>query len=160
VELVVVLALSAHLAVAAQAESSRPLAHLEAAGRVLDGMSSAALSGDVRDAVDDLRMQLSVLAETYRRNPEPFVPAESRRGRNASPGADALSNWKPAFSAIEHELGRLLAENSSDDEITPAIREQLEQFRLELELFFAAATLGIENETAIGASPRRQTSSG
>jgi hypothetical protein len=58
VELVLVLALSAHLAVAAQAEGSKPLAHLEAAKRVLDGMSPAALGADVRDAIDDAQPPL------------------------------------------------------------------------------------------------------
>jgi hypothetical protein len=116
VELVLVLALSAHLAVAAQAEGSKP----------------------------------------YGGTPNRLLQPRAGAARARRPVQGAPSNWKPAFSALEHELGRLLAD--SDDEIDPAIREQL--FRLELELFFAAATLGIEKETAIGGLALPQTSSG
>jgi hypothetical protein len=132
-----------------QAGSPRPVAHLESAAKILNGIPSGSLDRDVRRTVEALKVQLAALTDAYESQPQPFVPASSsptdaERDNKAEP-----MNWKAVFSNMERDLAGLLSDESALEDLPAETLRTLEEFRLELELFYGTATLGIEKETSV-----------
>jgi hypothetical protein len=127
------------------AEGLTPLDHLSQAERILSAVPQESLKKDTRKQLAELRTHFAELVNGYRMNGDPFVPPAVTAPPDGKSEAttDAL-NWKERFTDVENDLSAILASVSSPT--PPDLRRQLEQFRLELELFFASA-LGFTSET-------------
>jgi hypothetical protein len=128
------------------AQGVTPLDHLSQAERMLAAVPQESLKKDARKQLAELRTQFAGLVSSYRTNGDRFVPpAATPPTQDGKPEATSgAENWKEKFTDVEKDLATILANVSSPP--SPEIRRQLEQFRLELELFFASA-LGITSET-------------
>jgi hypothetical protein len=133
------------LPLAAVAET--PLDHLSQAERMLSAVLQDSLKKDEQKQLAELRKHFAELVNAYRINGDPFVPPAVTQPADVEPDAKSKpANWKESFSAVEKDLAGLLGGVPS---LPPSdARRQLEQFRLELELFFASATLDLKNETS------------
>jgi hypothetical protein len=134
---VILIALVVTARLAAQGQT--PADHLSQAERMLSAVPQDSLKKDAQKQMNELRGHFGELVSAYRTNPDPFVPPAATQSAGAK--ADAKSepvNWKQKFSDVEKDLAAILGGVPVPP---PAeVRRQLEQFRLELELFFASAT--------------------
>lgn len=139
--LVCIVLITAHLSV----DGQTPLDHLSQAERILSAVPQDSLKKDTRKQLAELRAHVAELVNDYRINGDPFVPPAVTPPPDGKPEATTGAlNWKERFTDIEKELTTIVTSVSSPP--PSDVRRQLEQFRLELELFFAAA-LGITSET-------------
>ena len=127
------------------AEAQKAPDYLSQAERILSAISQESLKKDVRKPMSELRKHFADLVTAYRTNGDPHVPPAANPTPDLKSDAEhAPMNWKEEFSAVERVLGGLLGGVPA---APPAdVRGQLEQFRLELELFFVSA-LDVTSET-------------
>jgi hypothetical protein len=121
------------------AQSQTPTGYLSQADSALSAVPQESLKKDGQKQLAALRKHFAELVNAYRTNPDPFVPpavaepADVKAEANGDP-----VNWKEKFSDVEKDVAGILGGVPSPP---PAdVRRQLEQFRLEVELFFASAT--------------------
>jgi hypothetical protein len=152
-----------------QTGRSASLEHLAEAERLLNAIpqDSLKLKKDARKKFNQLREHFAALASAYRAKGDPFVPADVALETDVKPGNESAPvSWKKQFSEVEHDLAGILGGASAlppsaaaagnrvgaaigdtgIKDLDPDTRRALEQFRLEVELFFAATTLNFESE--------------
>jgi hypothetical protein len=133
------------------ADAMTPVEHLSRGEAILRAINTEPLKKDAQKQIGALRENFSGLVAAYRINSDPFIPPAISQPTSAS--GDPLSappNWREKFSDVENDLSRMLGgvSRSASSEIHRALQE----FRLELELFFAAAISGV-NEVAPPSTP-------
>jgi len=149
---------------APQSAQSAPQ-HLGEAERLLAGAQQDSLKKDAKKKLAQLREHFAELVKAYQANGEPFVPPAVETEADEKPGKENTrpANWKMLFSEVESDLAGIIGGGSSQPasatpaagtiaadagdngikDLTPDVRRQFEQFRLELELFFAAMTMNV-----------------
>ena len=124
--------------------------HLTEATRILSGIPQDTIKGNAKKKLAELRQHFDMLVSFYDGNAFVAAAVPQPEVEQKPDGEDKPLNWKMAFSEVEHDLSAIL---TGDDpaakvkEIDAGIRRQLEEFRLELELFFASGTLDIREAT-------------
>jgi hypothetical protein len=130
------------------AQGQPPPDHLSQAERLLSTIPQESLKKPAQKQLRELRMHFAELVSAYRINSDPFVPPHDTRPTDEKAEEDnGPVNWRLKFSEVEKDLAAILGGVPSPP--PSDVRSQLEQFRLELELFFAS-TLGMTNETRSG----------
>jgi hypothetical protein len=128
------------------AAAAAPLDHLNQAERILTAIPKEPLKKDALKKIDELARHLADLAGAYRANGDSLVPpaAASETDAERETGSEAV-NWKASFSQVEKDLAGMLG--GLPPLIPSDVQRQLEQVRLEVELFFAAAIFGPVSES-------------
>jgi hypothetical protein len=120
------------------ADEQTPAAHLAEAKRLLDAVTPpASVAKELAKRLDGLRPHVDDLVTAFQANSDPFAPAAAAPDDEESQAPKDPPNWKAAFSQVEKDVAAILG--GIPNEPPPELRKQLEAFRLEIELFYAAA---------------------
>lgn len=129
------------------AEEQTPLDHLGQAERILSAVPQGSFKKDEQKQLGELRKHFAELRNSYSTAAGAGAPPATAPATDVKPDPKSDSvDWRMKFSEVEKDLASILAGVSSPSVPASDVRRQLEQFRLELELFFASATLGIADE--------------
>ena len=146
---------AASAASAQQNASSPSKKHLDEAAALLKAVSDATLKGDAKEKLAELRSHFETLVTVYNTNPDGFESPVLAGPSDADDDESEVVTWKTVFAEVENDLADFIgiqqapaAGPTGIKNLDPAVRKQLEQFRLQVELFLAAATMNLEGETA------------